>query len=546
MIHRLHRTFAGLFGTAVLVAGLGAEAQTAKPYSGVVQGVITDAKGQPVAGAFVKLKNAERRLTFMVISQDQGKFTATKLPPGRYAVQSVGGDFQSQWSAPVAVTEQAPATLNVSLNQMRGPNLPAAWPRRLPEEQADSVRLPDGAGKKIIEANCVSCHTAGHIAINRYTREAWKTTIEEMRGNMKDASLSDITDKDAAVLLDYLSKSFEPLPAPDENSRFPRTLMQGEARKYRVVQYDLQNSGAETHDIAVDPYGVGWANERLGGKVGRLDPDTLQFTEIAPPLTTAKKARPGNLQISAKGVMWLPDPNEKRWLSYDIKAAKWTSWPFPATVRGQANGNSMAIAADGVVWNSGPGAARRLNPATGEWTAWDSPSWKRTHRNPGGYGIAIAGDGRVWFAENDVDRMARVDPKTGAVDEFDIKVDGKAYPRRMSADPAGDIWVGLWQAGKIMKIDQHTGAMTILDTPTKGSGAYSISFDRKRNLLWVTLHRVDKIARYNPKTKAWLELPLPQAETDVRRVEVDQNRSNRIWWSSVANQARMGFVELLE
>ncbi|MEE8439499.1 MAG: hypothetical protein V3S07_07910, partial [Micropepsaceae bacterium] len=41
-------------------------------HNGVVEGIVRDASGEPVAGAFVKLKNEERRLTFMHISQDGG------------------------------------------------------------------------------------------------------------------------------------------------------------------------------------------------------------------------------------------------------------------------------------------------------------------------------------------------------------------------------------------------------------------------------------------------------------------------------------------
>jgi streptogramin lyase len=47
-------------------------------------------------------------------------------------------------------------------------------------------------------------------------------------------------------------------------------------------------------------------------------------------------------------------------------------------------------------------------------------------------------------------------------------------------------------------------------------------------------------------TKEWVEFPLPQAETDVRRIEFDPNNTNRVWWSSVANFARIGFIELLD
>jgi streptogramin lyase len=511
-------------------------------YSGVVEGVVNDASGKPVAGAFVKLHEPDRRLTIMVVSQEGGRYAAKQLPPGHWSVQSVGGDYQSAWSQPVDLADRATAKVDVALSDKRAADLPAAWPRRAPEEHATLAALPPGPGKDIIAARCTSCHVESTVVANHFDRMTWESSVEEMRDLMKGSNLPDLTDKEAQTVVDYLVASLPPIPPPDPNSRFPHELMQGEARNYRVVQYDLTELGAETHDVAVDPDGVGWANQRIGGKISRFDPVTLEYSEISPPLTTAKKARPGNLQISEKGVIWLPDPNEHRWLSYDIKAMKWTSWPFKP--RGQPNGNSMKLTGD-IVWSSGPGAVRRLDPATGKWSSWDSPTWLKTKVNPGGYGITVAGDGRVWFAENIIDKMARVDPVSGEVKEFTIPVDGIAYPRRMDTDPHGDVWVGLWQAGKILKINHKTDEMTIIDPPKPQSGAYAIDFDNQHDLMWITLHKVDEIARYNPQTKEWLELPLPQAETDVRRIEVDQHRPNRVWWSSTANNARVGFVELL-
>src|SRR5262249_61172090 len=69
-----------------------------------VHGVVTNASGAPVTGAFVKLKNEERRLTFMVISQAEGRYTATDIPAGKYVVQGIGGDIQSEKSSPVGVS----------------------------------------------------------------------------------------------------------------------------------------------------------------------------------------------------------------------------------------------------------------------------------------------------------------------------------------------------------------------------------------------------------------------------------------------------------
>jgi hypothetical protein len=73
---------------------------------GNVQGVVSDASGKPVAGAFVKLKNDQKRLTFMVISREQGRFEAKDLPPGQYRVQGVG-DNQSEWFSNVTVAPGA-------------------------------------------------------------------------------------------------------------------------------------------------------------------------------------------------------------------------------------------------------------------------------------------------------------------------------------------------------------------------------------------------------------------------------------------------------
>src|SRR3954447_16162363 len=61
----------GLAAFVLLAAGY-APARSADVYNGVLEGVVKDASGKPVAGAFVRLKNSEKRLGFMVISQDGG------------------------------------------------------------------------------------------------------------------------------------------------------------------------------------------------------------------------------------------------------------------------------------------------------------------------------------------------------------------------------------------------------------------------------------------------------------------------------------------
>jgi mono/diheme cytochrome c family protein len=178
MCSDIGRKAAGLIAVAVFVS-LCATSVRAHNAS-VVEGIVKNSSGQPVAGAFVKLKNAEKRLTFMVISQAQGRYTADRLPAGKYSVQGVGGGFQSDWSAPVTVADGGTAKHDISLTKTQAAALPGAWPGRIPEE-AGGTTWPEGAGKQLAMTKCVACHEAGRTLTRRTTREGWHETAGNAR-----------------------------------------------------------------------------------------------------------------------------------------------------------------------------------------------------------------------------------------------------------------------------------------------------------------------------------------------------------------------------
>jgi streptogramin lyase len=517
--------------------------------SSTVEGVVQDASGKPVMGAFVKLKNNERHLEFMVISQAQGRYSVTNLPAGQYVVQGVGGGYQSVVSKPLDVAEGKTAKLDLSLAAKRGDALPRAWPMKTPEAQMAMVSkdLPEGEGKGIVATRCVVCHDTERFVGFHMPRDRWAFTVRRMRGRMRTAKIKDLTADEAKIAIDYLSTHFPPTRPVDLNDRLPRTLLDGKALHYRAVQYDISdtNVGAEPHDVAVDPHGNGWVSQRTG-KLGRLDPKTLEYTEVSIPAGVAADDGQvlGNLQIDAKGQLWVPDGPNYRWLNYDINAGKFTAYDWPKDNRADAGGNSMLVHPNGSIWETAGNQVRMLNTSTKEFKFFDTPSYLATKEPTGAYGITVGGDGSVWWAEDTADRMVRVDPVTGKVEEFKIPFDGVAYPRRMSHDARGDIWVGLWNAGLLMKLDYETKQMSFFAPPTETPGTYSVSVDRKNNLIWVSEQQADKIARFNPETGEWVEFPLPDSESDPRRIEVDQNNPNRVWWSGNLS-ARMGFVEVL-
>ena|ERR1700733_9352524 len=63
--------------------------------------------------------------------------------------------------------------------------------------------LPEGEGKKIVEAACVSCHTLEVVESKQWNRERWQTAVMAMVD--RGASLK-TTEVDAVVA--YLAKNF--------------------------------------------------------------------------------------------------------------------------------------------------------------------------------------------------------------------------------------------------------------------------------------------------------------------------------------------------
>jgi streptogramin lyase len=506
--------------------------------------------------------NEEKRLTFMVVSQDQGRYSMKNLPAGKYTVQGIGGEHQSKMSAAVDVAAGRATTVDVSLTDTRAPRLPAAWPFREPgggggeAEGGGAINLPDGAGKQIVLTKCSVCHDAARIVSARYDRARWQETIEDMKLYIEGASSApQLTSQEEQTLLDYVATNFAESAGGrrarrqvDPNSRLPRTLMTGLQRKYIAVEYILPNPRVEPHEVASDRLGSGWVTQRTGGKLGRLDPATYEYTEIAPPAAASDKVRLNGIVTAPDGHLWFVDggPN-RRFLSLEPRSREFNQYPLPKLDSGSASGNTMRVRPqDGSVWLNSIAANEviGLNPQTREFKVYEVPAGEALKpRGAVPYGMAIDGDGYIWSVLQGPNSMTRLDPDTGQFRDFPIPVPG-AVARKAGMDSKGDVWAGLHGAGKLLKVDHKTFQMTVFDPPTPDSGVYSVQGDPKGPYVWMSQQHVDQIARFDPTTRTFVEFPLATAEEDHRRIDVDQNNSNRIWWSGNLT-GRMGYIELI-
>src|SRR5712691_8042109 len=129
--------------------------------AGSLKGVVKSSSGEALSGAYVKVHNEEKRFTFMVVSQDGGRFTVNNLPPGKYTVQGIGNGFQSA-PKPVDVGAGKAATADVSLTAPQVAPLPNGWPGRPGKVggvemwvHEPQTPLVEGDGKQIIQAKCM-------------------------------------------------------------------------------------------------------------------------------------------------------------------------------------------------------------------------------------------------------------------------------------------------------------------------------------------------------------------------------------------------------
>src|SRR5437016_1914205 len=302
----------------------------AQDSAGRIEGVVKSASGHALPGAYVKLTNAEKRLTFMVVTQAQGRYTANNLPAGHYTVQGIGNGFQST-PTPVALMTGAPAKADVSLTDKQGPVVPNGWvrsPGRVAGNELDSElappNLPEGPGKAIVETKCNQCHFLHRLTQERWTRANWQQKITWMRERIHERGANDLTDQEQKIVVDYLATNFsDKAPRAEANGRLSRTLLKGDAAKYIAVDFAGPNPDAAFHDITVDSRGVAWANQLNLYALAKFDPKTLTFSEIRPPDLGAKPGTLAHMGPPTRGAgdsIWMADiGGTRRCLEFNTK-----------------------------------------------------------------------------------------------------------------------------------------------------------------------------------------------------------------------------------
>jgi virginiamycin B lyase len=188
---------------------------------------------------------------------------------------------------------------------------------------------------------------------------------------------------------------------------------------------------------------------------------------------------------------------------------------FPVPHLGPALIHSAVPASDGSVWMTEAGSKKlaRWDPKTQKIVEYQDDWRKHT--------IRVAPDGRIW--------------STGGLTVFDPKYETFTHiPEVTTAygialDPQNNVWVTeMTKTGFLDKIDPNTLKVTKYIPPSR---------DRPRRvqidsdgIVWFCVFEDGKIDRFDPKTETFKEFPLPNAKSHPYALGIATDHS--LWYSS--------------
>ena len=305
--------------------------------------------------------------------------------------------------------------------------------------------------------------------------------------------------------------------------------------------------GSSPQGIAVDSHEIVWVTESNTGMLGRFDPNSLSYTRIAVPRIKDAEVHLRSVAVDPQDQVWfVDDSTQGRIIRYDPQTLEFKSYPIPA-YKSATPTDWPRIGAlrflDGNVWAAGMVTDRilKLDPTTGDFSHYAVP------RGSVPFGLAISKDKSIYYSGEVGDSVVKLAPE-GLGEEGKLTPYQVAIPRSdlraLASDAEGNMWIAALNSGKLLRVDR-AGSAPEYNPPTDDAGPFALDVDTKRNLVWFSEIFSDRLARFNPADNSFVEFPLPLADSDVQRIEIDRVHPNRVWWWSVSND-KIGYIEVIE
>ena len=241
--------------------------------------------------------------------------------------------------------------------------------------------------------------------------------------------------------------------------------------------------------------GLVWFTERLGNRIGRLNPsagsDAAIQASLAEFLVAGAGSKPTGIAAGPDGNVWFTE-NGSDEIGRITPAGTISEFLVPG---GGSNVTGIAAGSDGALWftEAGSNEVGRISTAGVITNEFGLPTLPASATRLGA--IASGPDGALWYVDGGIDHVRRI-TTAGVHSEFPAPagsiLDG------IAAGPDGNLWLTASRSGKIARMTT-AGALSEFTLPTAGGGPGDIAAGPD-GALWFSERLAGSIGRITTDT----------------------------------------------
>jgi virginiamycin B lyase len=498
-----------------------------------ITGSVKGQAGTALEGVFVKAKNKNTHITYMVLSDGQGRYRLEHLPAGDYAMSTRIPGYRDDSMDGVALKADQLTSQDMSLQ-----STPVRW-NEISIYQAGKL-WPASPAKDKIFSTCFTCHGfQTRMASAQHDTAGWRGLVQYMQIAMRFGLADRLNDQQADAIAAYLGSLFSEesvLPkSPADMPGYKDTLrpVSSEALNITYVEYDMPAASRMPFSAAPDQQGYYWIPDfGVANRISRLDPKTGEMRDF--PVPNVGTAAVHSAVPAADGSVWLTEQGSNKigeWDPHTQQIVEFQDAYIPGKLGyGAGSKHTLRFDPDGNVWASGA-PLTRLDRKTRKFTRFENV--------PAVYDVKEDASGNIWFTQPDTSQIGMVDWKTLKVSLWTPPTP-RCFPRRLEIAADGIVWFGEFNAGKMGRFDPKTQAFTEYPLPGPEPTPYGLGIDAD-NHIWYSSYNMDVLGRFDPRTGKTVEYPFPHSENTIR--EFFRDAQGRMWYGSPSND-KVGYFTL--
>jgi virginiamycin B lyase len=171
-----------------------------------------------------------------------------------------------------------------------------------------------------------------------------------------------------------------------------------------------------------------------------------------------------------------------------------------------AHPHDPAVGPDGSLWFTEQMVSKlgRLNPATG-----DFKEYPLKGENDGPHGLVADREGNIWYTGNFAAHIGKLNPRSGEVTVYKMP-NGKAEdPHTAVFDAQGTLWFTVQVGNMVGRLDPQTGKIELQLAPTKDARPYGIQINSK-GIPFFCEFGTNKLGKIDPQSMHVAEYPLAE------------------------------------